>query len=399
MSETGKPSALASERAALLDVTGERRGFDWSAIPPWVGTLAALALLVVLVPVGEYVIRDGPATVGGFFSWLLGGDSAFLSPNNWMNILSASSELGVVAVGMTLVIILGGIDLSVGSLLALAGGVGVLAGNAVLATGWGEGTELDITWRFFRVQLDAGQLLGLAAVLCTTIAVASLAGVFNGSLIAVGRLAPFIVTLGTLVAFRAGSTWAADGGYFASESEYLGTLGRGVPIPGTDINPRPRITIPMQLPYAFLIWMLTAAAGALILRLTPLGRYIVAIGANERAAVYSAVPVTAVKVATYTLLGVTVGVAACLHSGRFESVNSAQSGLLLELEVIAAVVLGGTSMRGGYGSIFGCVVGVLLIGVLKNAMVMLDIGSHPQGVVMGAIIIVAVLIQRVGTRQ
>lgn len=371
----------APEQRELLDLTLDRRGFDLAAIPPWVGTLAALFLLILLVPVGEYLIRSESNTANGFSAWLLGGGSSFLSPNNWMNILSSNAELGVVAVGMTLVIILGGIDLSVGSLLALAGGVGILAGNFTLGhSGGGVG----------------GEALGLAVTLLVAVLVAAAAGLFNGSLIALGRLAPFIVTLGTLVAFRAGSTWAADGGYFASDSAWLGTLGRGIPIPGTDINPRPQSTIPMQLPYGFLIWMLTAAAGAIILRLTPLGRYIIAIGANERAAIYSAVPVTRVKAATYTLLGVTVGVAACLLAGRFQSVNSAQSGLLLELEVIAAVVLGGTSMRGGYGSIIGCVVGVLLIGALKNAMVMLDIGSHPKGVVMGAIIIIAVLIQRVG---
>lgn len=327
-------------------------------IPSWSGALLGLILLCTITAIIQ---------------------PAFVRPENIVNILNQNAALGIVAVGMTLVIILAGIDLSVGSLLALAGGVGILALNAGGADGG--------TWTV---------LCALAVMLI----IGTLAGTTNGVLIAKGSIAPFIATLGALVAFRSAAVWIADGGQFrAMGPELFGEIGRGWPIPGTNVSRVAGRVTPLVLPYPVILWGVVAVIGAILLGRTRLGRYIIAIGSNERSALYSAIAVDRVKIITYSLLGLMVGIAAVVESTRFNSINSANAGTLLELDVIAAVVIGGTRMQGGVGSIGGTVIGVLLIGVIKNMLVMLGVPSHAHGLVMGVIIIVAALIQQIGRRE
>lgn len=328
-------------------------------LPPWLVPLAALLLLVALVVGHELATR---------------GHSTFLRPENLLNILRQWSVVGILAVGMTFVITLGGIDLSVGSLLAFLGGLGILAMNAA------PGSEL------------AGVLLGFATMLAAGVA----AGLLHGLLVTRGGVAPFIATLGGLAAYRSAALAMVDGGEYRSQSPTLfAALGNGgIPIPGTNVAPRAPEPIPLLAPWAVILFAAVALIGWFVLNRTRLGRYVVAIGCNERAARYAAVSVTKVKIATYALLGGLTGVGAMLQASRMNSISSSGTGVLVELDVIAAVVIGGTKMRGGSGTIVGTVVGVLILGVIGNMLTLLQVSPYLQGLVKGSIIVGAVLLQR-----
>lgn len=336
--------------------SGKRNGKGVRSLPPWVWSLGALVVA-------------GLATAAI--------DGSFLKAVNLMNILRSSATAGIVATGMTLVILLGGIDLSVGALLALAGGIGILSMNALATAGWSPA---------------ACCAMGALA----TIGIGIAAGAVNGLLVARGRLAPFIATLGAMVAYRSVATWMVRGGQFSCNLRAFENVGGGVPIPWTNIARAGATPIPLRVPYATIAWILAVAAALFLVHRTRPGRYIVAVGSNERAARYAAVPVRLVQFGTYVLLGAMTGLAAFLHGAQYTSINSASSGLNLELDAIAAVVIGGTRMEGGSGSVVGTAVGVLLLGVIRNMMVMLGVNTYAQGLVQGVIIIAAVLMQRQG---
>jgi ribose transport system permease protein len=278
---------------------------------------------------------------------------------------------------MTLVITLGGIDLSVGSLVAFLGGIGILLMNRLLAGGTGERLSVAAA---FGLMLIAG----------------ALTGALNGALIAKGKLAPFIATLGGLAAYRSLAMALVAGGEYRSGSAGLfGALGAGgIPIPGTNMAPRAPVPIPLLLPWPVVIFAIAAIAAWIVIHRTRLGRYIVAIGSNERAAVYSGIPVDRVKILTYTMLGLATGMTALLSASRLESVSSSTSGSLYELDAIAAVVIGGTRMRGGSGVIAGTVIGALILGVIQNMLNLLQVSVYLQGLVKGLIIVAAALLQR-----
>ena len=322
------------------------------------GPTVALILLVVVTVATQYA-RQGSVT--------------FLNPDNLLNILRQQSFIGIVALGMTFVIILGGIDLSVGSLAAFAGGMAILTVNAVLEGGQSEGVAI-----------------GAAAVICLLVGIA--AGLFNGAVIVFGKVAPFVATLGGLAAYRSLAKAPVEAAeYRTAGTEHFDVIGNGgLPIPFL----RNHYDEALQLPWPVIIFLLMAIAAWVLLRATRFGRYVVAIGCNERAAVYAAVPVKRVKLLTYTLVGLCCGVAAFLLASRMNSVASSSMGMLYELDAIAAVVIGGTAMRGGAGTIFGTVIGVIMLGVINNMLTMLGINVHYHGLVKGVIIIAAVLVQR-----
>lgn len=354
MLEPGLPSAS-------LETPGPRRRWRF---PSWSGALLALAILVIATAYKE---------------------PKFLQLTNVLNILEQNAAVGMVAVGMTLIITLGGIDLSVGSLVALAGGLGIMAMNHLYTKPVGESAEA---------------ISPVLAAIGATVGIGLVAGLFNGVLITKGRIAPFIATLAGLLIFRSTAMWIARGGqFFSAGSEHFANLGNGFDIPGTNISRNPRRIVPIEFPYAILVWTAVALFAMVLLNRTRLGRYIIAIGNNERAARYSAVAVDRVKIIAYTILGGITGIAALMNAANYTSVNSANTGILLELDAIAAVVIGGTRMEGGAGSIVGTVIGVLLLGVIRNMMVLLGIDTYAQGVVTGGIIIAAVLLQRAGTRR
>ncbi|HET7795483.1 MAG TPA: ABC transporter permease, partial [Rhizobacter sp.] len=245
-------------------------------------------------------------------------NSDFASLDNAMNLLTRTAFIGIIAVGMCFVIISGGIDLSVGSMAALIAGSVILLMNGV-AGSIGSPVLVVALGMGFAVLL--GALFGLA----------------HGLLITKGRIEPFIVTLGTLGIFRAYLTYFANGGAITLDNAlsdvyspvYYASL-LGVPIP---------------------VWVFAVVAliGGLILNRTAYGRYVQAIGSNEQVARYAAVDVDRIKVITYVLLGVCVGIATLLYVPRLGSA-SPTTGLLWELEAIAAVIVGGTALKGGAGS-------------------------------------------------
>lgn len=373
------------------------------ALPTWFAPLIALAVLIVFTVAFEFFTK---------------GESNFLKAQNLFNISRQISFIGIIAIGMTFVIILGGIDLSVGSLVAFVGGIGVLTLNSVItaenvlsahaaaeaareAGGFVPLSAPGSVEAFFArvwssIGLDGNELMAVLIAMAVMLAAGALAGVLNGLLIAKGKLAPFIATLGGLAAFRSLAQAMADGGEYRSASpEMFGAVGQGgIAIPGTDIAPNVPETIPLLFPWPVVVFIVVVLIGYLLLNWTRYGRAVYAIGSNELAARYSAIRVERIKIITYTLIGFTCGIAGLLLSSRMNSVSSSGTGLLYELDVIAAVVIGGTRMRGGSGTIFGTVIGVLILGVISNMLNLLQVSPYLQGLVKGSIIIIAVLAQR-----
>jgi ribose transport system permease protein len=336
-----------------------KRTENW---PVWWVPAAALAALITFTIVYEIATK---------------GESILIRPENLLNILRQVSFVGIIAMGMTLVITLGGIDLSVGSLVAFLGGIGILLMNSLMTRQTGEGKSVAAAF----VAIVLG---GIAA------------GLLNGLLVSKGKLAPFIATLGGLAAYRSLAMALVEGGEYRSQStELFSMLGAGgIPIPGTNMAPRAPVPVPLLLPWPVLIFAVVAVIAWIVLNRTRLGRYIIAIGSNERSAIYSAVKVDRVKILTYAILGLCTGIAALLVASRLSSVSSSSSGTLYELDVIAAVVIGGTRMRGGSGTIAGTVIGVLILGVIQNMLNLLQVSVYLQGLVKGLVIVGAVLLQR-----
>ncbi len=296
----------------------------------------------------------------------------FLQIENLRNLVSQNAAVGIIAVGMTLVIIAGGIDLSVGSMTAMCGAVAILAVNKLAASGMG-----------------AGEVILLSTL--AAIAVGAFAGFLNGLVIAYGRVAAFVVTLGGLAGFRSIALVLGDGGEIRSNLSGLQDFGfGGVAIPFSKDSGGG----PVLFYWSALIFLVVAVLFSFVLNRTRLGRYVIAVGANPRASEYSGINVQTVRLAVYTLLGGLVGLAALLVGARMNSIGAGSVGLYYELDAIAAVVIGGTSLRGGKGRIWGTVVGVLLLTLIANMITAYNIDTNWQGLVRGAVIIVAVLIQR-----
>ena len=273
----------------------------------------------------------------------------FLSVDNIRNVIMQASINAVLAAGLTFVIITAGIDLSVGSVIAFAG---IVLGFA----------------------LHGGVPFFPAIVIC--LLAGSLCGLVNGFLITKGKLPPFIVTLGMMSIARGMALMLNDGRPISGFSENFRFIANG-----------------SFLGIPFLIWItvIVFVIGFIILRKTPFGRYVYAIGGNEEAARLSGINTKKVLLIVYIISGFLAGLAAVMLTSR---INSAQptAGLSYELQAIAATVIGGTSLMGGYGFISGTIVGALLISVINNGLNLLNVSSFLQQVVIGAVIILAVLI-------
>jgi ribose transport system permease protein len=287
----------------------------------------------------------------------------FATQDNILNVLTRTAFIGIIAVGMTFVIISGGIDLSVGSMAALIAGSMILLMNGISAS---VGSPYAV------VGIGIVFALGLGAVF----------GLIHGLLITKGRIEPFIVTLGTLGIFRAYLTYFANGGAITLDNDvsdiyspvYYGSL-FGVPIP-------------------IWVFLITALVGALVLNRTRYGRYVQAIGSNEQVARYAAVEVDRIKILTYVVLGVCVGIATVLYVPRLGSA-SPTTGLLWELEAIASVIVGGTALKGGEGRIAGTVIGAILLSVISNILNLTSIISvYLNAAVQGVVIIIVAFMQR-----
>ena len=280
----------------------------------------------------------------------------FLTVSNLLNIAEQTSINAIVAVGMTFVILSGGIDLSVGSIVALSG---VVLGAA----------------------LQSGQPLPVALVLAAAVGLAC--GLGNGALVSWGGLPPFIVTLGTMSIARGAAL--------------LFTEGR--PVSGFDPGFRMLATGRVAfIPAPVIATIVVYAIAHFVLTRTTFGRYVYAIGGNEEATRLSGVAIRFHKTMIYGVSGLMSAIAAIILTARL---NSAQpiAGMMYELDAIAATVIGGTSLMGGEGSLGGTLVGALIMGVLRNGLNLLGVSSFLQQIVIGAVIVVAVLLDTILKRR
>ncbi|MAE90429.1 MAG: ABC transporter permease [Pelagibaca sp.] len=290
-------------------------------------------------------------------------NSNFLSYANITNVLARSAFIGIIAVGMTFVITAGGLDLSVGSMAAFVAGLMILTMNTLTES---MGVTLPVI------------LLGVALALAAGL----IAGIINGVLITRVGIEAFIVTLGTMGIYRSLITWLADGGTLSLGFE-MRELYRPVYYGGI-----------AGISWPIIAFAVVAIIGEIVMRHPAFGRHCAAIGSNERVARYSSIAVLKVRLATYALLGLLVGFAVVMYVPRLGSA-SASTGLLWELEAIAAVIIGGTLLKGGFGRVWGTVVGVLILSLIGNILNLTDfVSPYLNGAIQGAVIILAVVMQR-----
>jgi ribose/xylose/arabinose/galactoside ABC-type transport system permease subunit len=279
----------------------------------------------------------------------------FLTPNNLSNIVTQSSVVGIAAVGATFVIITSGIDLSVGANIALSGLVGAIVAQA------------------------AGGVLGILAVLI----LASAVGAFNGLSVSRLRLAPFIVTLAVLGMARGLTLQISQGQSVYGLPDVINWLG------SSEI---------LGIKTAAILTVLIFVVAHIVLSSTTFGHRVYAVGGNSEAARLAGINVKQVIFVTYVVAGFCAGIAAIVTLGRLDSATP-NAAIGTELNVIAAVVIGGTSLFGGKGSMIGTFIGVLLIGVINNGMTLLNVSAFLVQFVQGALIFLAVLLDALNTRR
>ena len=283
----------------------------------------------------------------------------FLKRENLLNIMKQISVVAIIAIGMTMVIITAGIDLSVGSLIAFSG---VITALAIQSLG-GDAPTTSHLW--------LGALAGI--LIC------GLAGLFTGGLVTLFGIPAFIATLGIMFIAKGLAFIFSDSAPVPVANEKFGWIGRGRDFFG--------------LPNSVILMLILFAIAHVVMTRTSIGRYIYAVGGNPEAARLSGVPVKWVLVFVYTLTGLLAGLGGVMEAS-LHITGDPKSGDLVELKVIAAVVVGGTSLAGGQGRIMGTLIGAFIIAVINNGMNLTGVESHMQKVIYGAVILIAVLIDR-----
>lgn len=284
----------------------------------------------------------------------------FLSSVNLFNVMRQVSITGLLAIGMTFVILTAGIDLSVGSLLAFAGLVAAAVAKGGMQDRFTVGDDaVGYGWQLAAL---AAILLGLAG------------GYLQGLAITKLKVPAFVVTLGGMSVFRGAALLFAAGGPISGFDKDFTWWGQG------KIGP---------VPVPVIIFLLSAVIAHVVLRYTRYGRRVYAVGGNPEAARLSGLNVNGIICSVYVIMGFFAGLGAFVLAARLNSAE-AVAGTGYELTVIASVVIGGTSLFGGVGSIFGTVVGALLIGVLLNGLVLMNVSSYIQQIIIGVIIVLAV---------
>lgn len=281
-------------------------------------------------------------------------NSNFLTANNLLNLLLQVTSNALIAFGMTFVILTGGIDLSVGSILALS--------SALTAGLVGSGMPVALA---ILVSLLLGCILGM----------------LNGLLISYGKLAPFIVTLATMTIFRGATLVYSNGNPITkglSDSFLFQFLGQGY-----------IVGIPFPVILMFIVFIILY----ILLHKTAFGKSVYAIGGNEKAAYISGVKLNKVKIIIYAISGIMASISGLIITSRLSSAQPT-AGASYEMDAIAAVVLGGTSLSGGKGRILGTLIGALIIGVLNNGLNIIGVSAFWQQVVKGVVILIAVLLDR-----
>lgn len=287
------------------------------------------------------------------------GSNIFLQLGNLTDILRQVSLIGILSLGMTFVILTGGIDLSVGSLLALSTAM----------------TALFLTRHF----QSSGYVTHMLLAIAVGVGACALAGAANGVVIANARVQPFIVTLAAMIGVRGLAKWITS-----NENIDIG-FGHDVAAQFASIFRQKTVVIGA---YALL-----AIVFAVVLSRTVFGRYVRAIGDNEKAALYAGLPLRRVKVWVYTLSGALSGLAGVLYAAENHQGNP-NSGVAYELDAIAAVVIGGTRLSGGKGSVSGTIIGTLIMGILTNMLRLNNVDSNVEMMIKAVIIVLAVAVQR-----
>ncbi|MFL5258400.1 MAG: ABC transporter permease, partial [Hyphomicrobiales bacterium] len=285
----------------------------------------------------------------------------FVSSINLFNVMRQISITGLVAIGMTFVILTAGIDLSVGSLLALAGLAAAIIAKGGIESRFSVGVETEaLGYGWFAAMLVA-MLVGIAG------------GWLQGFAITRLKVPPFVVTLGGLSAFRGAALLIAGGGPISGFDQSYVWWGQG------RLGP---------VPVPVIVFLAFAILAHIVLTYTRFGRQVYAVGGNVEAARLSGLPVRRTLVAVYVIVGFFSGLAGFMLSARLNS-SEAVAGIGYELTVIASVVIGGTSLFGGIGSVAGTVIGSILIGVLINGLVLMNVSSYVQQIIIGVIIVLA----------
>jgi D-xylose transport system permease protein len=390
------------------------------AVPEGVESAAGGRFRLPTDSLRAYTMIIALLAIWAFFQWKtvspLYPYGIFLHPNNFSNLLQQMAVTGVLAVGMLLVIVAGQIDLSVGSVVGLAGGAAAMAQGEY----------------------------GLAGALGLALVVGVLVGAVQGSLISYANIPAFIVTLGGLLAWRGvvlgltkGATipvglpffrWLGVGKLpqavgatlalvavaavvFLTVSRVRARRRHGLSAPGAGATAL-RVVVPAALIGLFIYWMnygggmpvpvlvllVVAVLGGFLTQNTTFGRYLYAIGGNPDAARLSGINIRRYILSAYCVLGLLVGVASLLHTGRVGSA-SPDAGTLMELDAIAACVIGGTSLMGGRGTVSGAVVGALIMASLDNGMSLLNVENYTQYIVKGAVLVAAVGFDMLGRRK
>ena len=293
---------------------------------------------------------------------------AFLQPRNLVNVVRQISVVGLIAIGVTMVIITTGIDLSSGSVLALAA---VFAASLAQQPDWHDAKY-------------PGLVVPVIVPIVAALAVGILCGAINGALIARFKIPPFIATLGMMTVAR-GFALIYSNRPVSGLTDTYNFIGQGEILKVIPIQP------PLGIPIPVIILAVVAVGAHILLNNTRFGRHIYAIGGNEQAALISGLNVGWIKIGVYTIAGLLSGLAGLVLSSR---IGSGQAGLAVgyELDAIASAVIGGTSLSGGIGTIWGTIIGALIIGVLNNGLDLLNVSAYWQTIVKGSIIVIAVII-------
>ncbi|MFC0243970.1 ABC transporter permease [Falsochrobactrum ovis] len=312
------------------------------------------------------------ATLGILVAVFAFGNAAFFSINNGLTVLLQTSVIGLLGIGMTMVIITGGIDLSVGSVLALSGTVTGLLVKA--------GVPVPV---------------GMAAGVC----MGALCGLANGLIITKMRITPFVATLGMMLIARGAALQLTGAAPISQLGEAFGRLGNGALFRMVETLPNglKKVVFP-GIPYPAILLLAIALAAAYLLRRRPLGRHIYATGSNEEAARLSGVNVARTKIAAYVMAGALAGLAGNVLMSRLVTAQP-NEGVMYELDAIAAAVIGGASLMGGVGTISGTMIGAFIIGVLRNGLNMAGISAFIQQIIIGVVVILAVFIDQMRNRR
>ncbi len=292
------------------------------------------------------------------------GSRIFLQAGNLTDILRQVSVIGIIALPMTLVILTGGIDLSVGSILALS----TVVGSVALTRMWS----------------STPYALHIAAAMAAACAVSTAVGALNGAVIATLRIQPFVVTLASMIGIRGLAKWLA-----ANENIDIG-FGTDVAAQFASIFRQKAAVIATYAALAGIFWVLLGK--------TVFGRYVRAVGDNELASEYAGLPIRITKLTVYALSGLLSGIAGLLYAAENHQGNP-NAGVAYELDAIAAVVIGGTRLSGGRGSMAGTVTGTLIMGVLTNMLRLKNVDSNVEMMIKAVIIVLAVVVQRRAARE